>query len=376
VLDTAIARIDDAVIDGAEVDLLTDKGQWMARGIFNGRSRIRVRLYGWQPDQPLDDAFWRMRLQRAIRLRQQLGNVEIDTGAARLVYSEADELSGLIVDRFGPHLVVQVNALGMVQRLPQINGILRELLEPRSITVRTEPATQRKEGIEGPVGCEWGEPPESIVFIEEHGIRFGVELSTGHKTGFYLDQRENRRHVAKYVRQRHVLDVCCYSGGFALSTAILGGAAHVLGIDISEHAITLARANAERNGATHAQFQVGDMFTSLEHLAAAGQRFGAVILDPPKFVRGKSGVNQALRAYHRLNRLAVDLLEPEGILVTCSCSGNVARDQFAEMLFGVASKTHRTLQILESHGAAPDHPVSINCPASSYLKCFICRVLT
>jgi 23S rRNA (cytosine1962-C5)-methyltransferase len=168
--------------------------------------------------------------------------------------------------------------------------------------------------------------------------------------------------------------MCCYTGGFSLAAAVLGGAAEVTGVDSSEHALTLARANAELNAVTNAKFESGDVFDSLQQRVAEKQKYDAIVLDPPKFVRGKAGIEPALRAYHRINQLAVELLEPEGILVTCSCSGNVGREDFADMLFGVAQKTKRDIQILETRGASADHPTSVLCPETQYLKCFICRV--
>lgn len=373
VLDTAIARVQGNPPDGAEVDLLSDNGKWIARGLLNSRSRIRVRLYSWTAGEALDDAFWRRRLAAALRLRQSLG-YDDPAGAARLVFSEADGLSGLIVDRVGPHLVVQPTALAMAQRLEQLVPILVELVQPASITLRTDTGTTKLEGLELEPGHLWGQTPDPVVFIQEHGIRYGVEVLSGQKTGFYLDQRENRRVAAGYLRGRRVLDICCYTGGFSLAASILGGAQEVLGIDTSEHAVTLARANAELNGVRNVRFETGDCFRTLEERGRAGERYGAIILDPPKFARGRRGVEDALRAYHRLNLLAVQLLEPDGILVSCSCSGSVTPDDFMAMLFGVALKSGRELQVLEQRGAAPDHPLSVTCLENQYLKCFICRV--
>lgn len=373
VLDSAIERVEGEAADGGEVDLLNERGQWIARGLYNSHSRIRVRLYSWQPDQHLDEAFLRTRLDAAIRLRTLIG-YDNPRGAARLVFSEADGLSGLIVDRFGAHLVVQPTSLAMAQRMMLIAKLLGELLHPAGIVVRTDEATLRKEGAEIQAGVFSGKPPDDVLFIEEHGVRYGVQLMAGQKTGFYLDQRENRLAAAKYMAGRHVLDMCCYTGGFGLAAALHGKASEVTGVDSSEHALTMARANAQLNGLANIHFEQADVFEWLEQRVSAGQKFGAVVLDPPKFVRGKAGIEQALRAYHRINALAVELLEPEGILVTCSCSGNVSRDDFFDMLFGVAQKTRRDIQIVEQHGAAPDHPASVLCPETQYLKCFICRV--
>ncbi len=212
------------------------------------------------------------------------------------------------------------------------------------------------------------------MFIEEHGIRYGVELTGGQKTGFFLDQRENRRAAAAYVRGRRVLDLFCYSGGFSLAAHVLGQARQVLGIDSSERAIALAQANAALNGMDNVAFEEGDCFKRLEQLIAAGERFGLVVLDPPKFARNREAVPEALRAYHHLNRLAVQVLEPSGTLVTCSCSGHVSREDFLFMLADVAQRTDRNIQILDQRGAAPDHPVAATCLESEYLKCCIARV--
>lgn len=372
VFDTAVARIEGACEDGDVVDVVSDTHRFLARGILNRRSHLRVRLYTWNPQEPLDDALWRSRIEQAGQWRSRLG-YDDPQGAARLVFSEADGLSGLIVDRYGPHLVVQVNALAVSVRLERIVALLAECWQPHSVTVRCEAGIAKAEGCTPPQGVVRGDVPAGPVFIVEHGLRYGIDLLTGQKTGFYLDQRENRRAAAAYLRGRRVLDLFCFSGGFSLAAARLGGAHEVLGIDSSERAVALAQANAELNGITNVRFQPEDCFHALDRLREAGQRFDAVILDPPKFTRTRQSVNDALRAYHRINRGAVDLLEPDGILVTCSCSGSVSREDFQDMLAGVAQKSGRAIQILEQRGAAPDHPVSPLCPENEYLKCFICR---
>lgn len=373
VLDTAVDRIEGDAPDGAVVDLLAENGFWIARGLLNRHSRIRVRLYTWQKEEALDAAFWRRRLAAAIGLREQIGYRD-PHGAARLVFSESDGLSGLIVDRFAQHLVVQPTALAMSQRIEEIVPLLVELTHPSSIVVRAEPGMAKLEGFELAPAVPYGHAPEDIIFIEEHGLRYGVQLLHGQKTGFYLDQRENRLSAAPYFRGRSVLDVCCYTGGFALAALKLGGAEKVLGIDTSSHAVTLARANAQLNGLPNSQFETGDCFDAMAEMGQKREKFGGIVLDPPKFARGKRGVDAALRAYHKLNQSAVELLEPGGILVTCSCSGGVTSEDFQSMLLGVAMKTKRDIQILERRGASPDHPVTVTCAENEYLKCFICRV--
>ncbi|MGA7702105.1 MAG: class I SAM-dependent rRNA methyltransferase [Thermoguttaceae bacterium] len=391
VLDSAIDRVEGDPADGDVVDLLGDKGKFIARGIFNSRSRIRVRLYTWDADTPLDDAFWRRRIAAALELRSQLG-YDDPQGGTRLIFSEGDGLSGLIVDRYADYLAVQVTAQAMAVRLPQIVPMLVEMLHPRGIMLRTERGVSRTEGIElrdGPWGTvpafasaktglspsPCGQPPDGPLLIVDNGLKYEVDLAEGQKTGFYLDQRENRVAAAGYLRDRRVLDMFCYSGGFALAASALGHAREVLGVDTSERAVTLAQANAQRNRLENVRFQQGDGFETLESLLAASERFGGVILDPPKFARSRGAVDEALRAYHWLNRLGVSLLEPGGILVTCSCSGRVTREDFLYMLVGVAQQTRREIQILDQRGASPDHPVSAACLESEYLKCFICRVV-
>jgi len=373
VLYSAVDRVKGSPADGDVVDLMSDKGKFIARGAFNGRSRIRVRLYTWRAEETLDEAFWRRRVESAVRLRAALG-YDDPQGAARLVFSEGDGLSGLIVDRYAGYLVVQVTALAMAVRLPQIVAVLADLVRPQGIMVRTDQAVSRAEGLELPHGCPWGSAPQGPVIIAGGGLRYQVDLSDGQKTGFYLDQRENRGAAAGYFRGRRVLDAFCYTGGFGLAASALGGARDVLGIDSSHKAIEMARANAELNGLANVRFDAADSFEALAARRTAGERFGGVVLDPPKFAGSRRTVQEALRAYHWLNRLGVELLEPGGILVTCSCSGHVSRDDFVSMLLGVAQQTGRDLQILQHRGASPDHPVMVTCPESEYLKCVICRV--
>jgi 23S rRNA (cytosine1962-C5)-methyltransferase len=424
VLDSAVERVEPTSIagehlaetDGAVVDLVNDRGKFIARGFYNANSRIRVRLLTWNEGEALDEAFFRRKIAAAIELRRRIGYagqgrldgtsgapaasiaasgsaeaVEIcnpslpaplpqgergeqSDSACRLIFSEADGLSGLVVDRYGDYLVIQPTSLAMAQRLEMIVAILHELLQPRAVVLRAEKSMAQLEGAQIAEGHVWGELPEGPIAIREHGLLYEVDLHVGQKTGFYLDQRENRRVAASYLQDRRVLDMFCYTGGFAMTAAKLGGAREVLGIDGSKKAIAQAQRNTELNGLTNVSFDVGDGFQTLDSLLARGERFGAVILDPPKFARGKSGVNQALMAYHRLNRAAVELLEPGGILITCSCTGSVSREDFLLMLSGVAQKSGRDVRVLEQRGAAPDHPVSATCLETEYLKCLICEV--
>lgn len=372
VLASAVDRLEGSPTDGQVVDLLTHTGHFVARGIWNSKSRIRVRLYTWRPEEALDEPFWHRRFEEAMKLRELLGYTD-PAGAARVVYSEADGLSGLIVDRYEAYVVVQITAAAMVGRLPLLVDWLRGRLKPKGILLRCEAATLRAEGINLEEKTLWGQTPTEPVEIQEHGIRYLVDLLQGQKTGFYLDQRDNRQAAAQYCRGRRVLDMFCYTGGFALAAAA-AGAETVLGIDESQKAIALAQQNALLNGFPNVRFEQGDCFKTMERLLTENQRFGCVVLDPPRFARSRRSVARALRAYHWLNRLGVELLEPGGILITCSCSGHVRREMFLEMLMGVSEKSARPIQILQQRGAAPDHPVLATCRETDYLKCFICRV--
>jgi 23S rRNA (cytosine1962-C5)-methyltransferase len=373
VLDSAVLRVEGSPADGAVVDLATHDGTFVARGLWNAASRLRVRLYAFDPAVRLDDALWRARLEAAVGLRRTLG-LDDRAGAARLVNSEGDDLSGLIVDRYGDFLAVQVTALAMAQRLETIADQLVDIVGPRGILLRgAERGLSKLEGLQLPDRVIRGAAPSGPIFVAEHGLKFGVDLTAGQKTGYYLDQRDNRHAAARYARGRRVLDMFCYSGGFAVAAAVVGGARSVLAVDSSAKAATLAKANADLNGAANVTVETADAFEKLDALRAAGERFGMVVLDPPKFARSRAALDDALRAYHRINRVALDMLDPGGILVTCSCSGSVSREDFLQMLGGVAQRARRPLQILECRGAAPDHPVSASCLEGEYLKCVIAR---
>lgn len=374
VLDSAVASVEGTPADGDVVDLVTHDGKFVARGLWNSQSRLRVRLYAFDPGVKLDADLWHSRIASAVALRTQLG-LDDPAGAARLVNSEGDDLSGLIVDRYGEWLAVQVTALAVAERLDTICDSLEKLVAPRGILLRgAERGLAKLEGLALADRLVRGQAPAGPIFVHEHGLKFGVDLAEGQKTGYYLDQRDNRQAAARHARGRRVLDMFCYSGGFAVACAVSGAARSVLAVDTSAKAAALARANAEINGAANVTVEAVDAFEKLDALAAAGERFGMIVLDPPKFARSRSTADDALRAYHRINRVAVGLLEPGGVLVTCSCSGSVSRDDFLQMLAGVAQRTGRPLQLLECRGAAADHPVSASCLEGEYLKCVIARV--
>lgn len=370
----AVADVEGNPADGVEVDLVSHADNWIARGLYNSRSKIRVRLYSWQPGQSLDRDFFRERLASAVRLRRDLLGLDRPGGACRLVFSEGDGLSGLTVDRYDRWLTVQFTALGLAERRDQIADLLMEMTGADGIYLRTERGIGRLEGVElhdGPL--RGGDPPVPIT-VEEGGLRYLVNLAEGQKTGFYLDQRENRQAAARYAARRTVLDAFCYTGGFALHAARAGAAA-IEGVDSSAAAIGLARENAAINGLAAVQFTQAEVFDHLAALVAEGRRFGMIVLDPPKFARARHAVPEALRGYRRLQSLALRLLEPDGILVTCCCTGLITMEMLEELLAQVAAEEGRDVQILERHGQPADHPVAASCLESNYLKCLIARVL-
>jgi 23S rRNA (cytosine1962-C5)-methyltransferase len=368
----AIAAVEGTPADGGEVELFSHTGNFVARGLYNGRSKIRVRLYTWDADTPLDRTFFRARLEDAIHLRRLLG-LDGEGRACRLVFSEGDGLSGCTVDRYDRWLALQFTSLGLARRRDLLVELLVELLQPAGVYQRTERGIGQLEGLEARDGLVWGEAPPGSIEIEEGGVRFLVNLAEGQKTGFYLDQRDNRQAAAPLAHGRRVLDAFCYTGGFGLHAARAGATA-VLGVDQSEPALQLARANAQLNGLDNLTLVQGDVFDELDALAGRGERFGVVVLDPPKFARARHAVEEALRGYRRLQSLALRLLEPHGFLVTCCCSGLITMAMLEDLLAQLAAEAKRAVQVLQRRGPAPDHPVSVSCLESHYLKCLIAHV--
>lgn len=371
----AIAAVDESAHAGAEVAVHAAEGQFVARGLFNPLSNIRVRLYSWQAETPLDRDLWADRLDAAIELRRQLFGDRPEWRACRLVFSEADGLSGLIVDRFGDYLLIQWTSRALAQREPEFVSLLQERLQPAGVWRRTEKGIRELEGLDRSDERVAGSEPPRPLFIEEHGLQYGVDVVAGQKTGWYFDQRDNRAAAAKHLRGR-VLDMFCYTGGFGIAALRLGQAEQVMAVDSSETALQLARNNAEMNQvADRVQCEHSASVPAMERRLASSERFDGIVLDPPKMARTRGGLGRALKGYRTLNRLAVNLLRPGGILVTCSCSGLVQRSEFEQMLAQVSNETHRRIQVLEARGQAADHPFSVHCLENDYLKCFICRVV-
>ena len=295
-------------------------------------------------------------------------------GACRLINSEGDHFSGLVVDRFGRWLSVQASSLGLSQRLEEILDILMDETACLGIIQRQDKEMARLEGIDPFEGlCRGQSPPERLQF-QEHGLTIGVNLVEGQKTGYYLDQRDNRLAAAALAKDRSVLDAFTYAGGFAMRAAF-AGARSVIAVDQSQNALEMATANSQANGlADIISFKKAEVFEDLSERVESGEQFGLVIVDPPKFARGKNRVEEALRGYRRLFTLAFRLTEEDGRIVLCSCTGSVTKDMLLDLISQVAAEERKDARIIRAAGAAPDHPVATSCPESDYLKCFILAV--
>ncbi len=373
VFDTSIERVQGDPEPGAEVTVVSSDRKFIARGLFNPGSTIRVRLYRWD-DGPLDGAFWIQRIEASLRLRRDLLHFDRVGSACRLVFSEGDGLSGLTVDQYDRWLIAQFTSLALYQRRELILRLLGDLTGVEGILARTERGIASREGLGAGEETVVGSVPVDAIEVVENGLKYRVDLRSGQKTGFYLDQRDNRRSVATYCRGKRVLDLFCFTGAFSMEALKNGGAVESLGVDSSVPAIERARDHAAINGVERARFESGDVLKVLERLRSEGQRFEVVICDPPKYAPQAKDVEHALKAYLRLNLAALDVLAPDGILATCSCSGSVGRELFVDLIGQVAEQSGRPVQILEQRGQAPDHPISASCLETEYLKCLICRV--
>jgi len=363
--------------DGSIVEVYDAGHNWLARGYINRQSQITIRLLTWQRGDVVDRAFWRRRLERCISARQTLASDPTIT-AYRLVHAESDYLPGLIVDRYDKFLVLQFLTLGMDRRRKEIVQLLANLLEPAGIYERSDVDVREKEGLEPRTGLLWGDEPPYQIEIVENGHRFLVNAREGHKTGFYLDQRENRARLTQFCDNpgSEVLDAFAFSGAFSVYAAA-GGASRLTLVDSSSPALDLARQNlalSRRIRAQETEYVEGDVFSVLRAYRAEERHFDVIILDPPKFAHTRREVERASRAYKDINLLAFQLLRPGGVLFTSSCSGRVSADLFQKIVFGALADTDRKGQIIGRLTQGADHPVALTFPEGEYLKGLICRV--
>jgi 23S rRNA (cytosine1962-C5)-methyltransferase len=372
----AIQRIDGDVEEGGIADVVSASGEFLARGYVNRRSQIVARLLTWDEDEAIDEAFWRSRLERAIRARSS------EDSACRYINAESDGLPGLVVDRYGAWLIVQVLTLG-IERIKNelVNWLVGWLVDARGVYERSDVDVREKEGLPQATGVLHGEEPPDEIEIAEPGpggrsLRFLVDVKRGHKTGFYLDQRDNRRKVAAYCQDAEVLNLFSYTGGFAVH-ALAAGARSIVNVDSSADALALAKRNVALNGcaARDEDFVEADVFSLLRKYRAEGRTFDVIMADPPKFVHAVGQIDKAARAYKDLNLVAMQILRPGGTLATFSCSGLVSPDLFQKIVFGASVDAGRDAQIVEKLSQAGDHPILLSFPEAEYLKGLVCRVL-
>ena len=370
VYDNEIDWIDDICTDGGIVDVLDSRMQFVARGYFNCRSKIAVRVLTRDESEVIDRDFFRRRVETAWKFRQSLGF----SNACRVVFGESDGLPGLTVDKFGDYLSFQTVSLGIEQWKQDIIEILVELFHPKGIYERNDVPVRAKEGLEQITGCVYGEVPP-LTTIREHDAAMLVDIAHGQKTGHFLDQQENRGRIAPYCPDRTVLDLCCHTGGFSIHAALYG-AASVESVDVSEEALQMVLDNAKANGvADKITTTCGNVFDIVRSYSDDGKQYGLVICDPPAFAKSRKALEGAYRGYKELNLRSMKLVEPGGFLVSCSCSQFMTPELFLKMLREAAADCGRQARLLEVLMQSRDHPATINAEQSHYLKGYILQIV-
>lgn len=367
----AIMKKDARVESGGVVDVYSADHQFLGSGVYNEKTSIAVRMLTFQP-MPVDGIFFWDRIRRAWELRQALFPGP-ETTAYRLCFSEGDFLPGLIVDRYGDGLVIQILTLGLDRFRDTLLEVLAVMHKPAFIYERSEGPARREEGLEDSVGLRYGVLPETGIEVLECGVQFRVDVAGGQKTGFFLDQRDNRTLVRKLAEGGDVLNCFGYTGGFAVCAA-MGGAGRTVTVESSGPALEMAQANFALNGIPPERhlFLKKDVF---QYLREEEDLFDLVVLDPPAFAKKQSALNAAYRGYKDINLHAIRRVSPGGRFLTCSCSHFLEPDMFQKILFGAAVDAGREVQILQRLSQPADHPVNVFHPESEYLKAFLCRVL-
>lgn len=370
----AIDKLDGKPQNGELVTAFNSENEFIAYGVYNENSRVAVRLLEWHPDRKVDEMWWRNRVQRAVALRAHLLNDKNNT--ARLIFAEADFLPGLIVDKYGDYLSIQVHSSGVENVKDIIIDELVKLIEPKGIYERSDLKSRGHEGLLDANGLLYGGLPPQFVEIIENGIRYQVNIIEGQKSGFYCDQRENRMLTASYAKGKRVLDCFCYSGGFTLN-AFKAGAASVVSVDSSALAIDTLVKNVMNNGFDanqHSAIQ-SDVNKFLRELGKQQEKFDLIILDPPKYAPSRSSLEKASRAYKDLNRRGLMLLESGGLLATFSCSGAMDIDTFKQVVAWAALDAGREIQFIRQFTQPEDHPIRASFPEGEYLKGLLVRVV-
>ncbi|UCQ12991.1 23S rRNA (cytosine(1962)-C(5))-methyltransferase RlmI [Edwardsiella tarda] len=371
----AVARIEGNAASGETLDICDHQGKWLAHAAYSPQSQIRARVWSFNRDERIDQAFFERRLQQAQRWRDWLAERDDLTGY-RLIAGESDGMPGITIDRFQNTLVLQLLSAGAEYQRATLLAALHTCYPQCAIYDRSDVAVRKKEGLpltQGPIS---GELPPDLLPIREHGMQILVDIKGGHKTGFYLDQRDSRLAARRFARDAHVLNCFSYTGAFAIS-ALMGGCTQVTSVDTSQAALDIARQNVELNGLdlARAEFLRDDVFQLLRRYRDEGKTFDLIVMDPPKFVENKSQLAGACRGYKDINMLALQLLRPGGVLLTFSCSGLMPTDLFQKILADAAVDAGRDIQFIEQYRQAADHPVIASYPEGLYLKGFACRVM-
>ena len=374
VFSRAVAEVAGQAGVGETVELRGPDGTSFGWAAYSPASQIRARVWSFEPSERVDGSFLRTRLARAVGARAALLTAPEREGC-RLVNAESDGLPGVVVDRYGPWLVCQLQSAGADRWRGELVSILAELVPCAGVYERSDADVRSKEGLETRVGPAWGADPPELVEIREHDLRFLVDVRGGHKTGFYLDQVDNRRRVADHCAGAELLNCFAYTGAFSMA-ALAAGAARVTEVESSAAALALGRAHVTLNGLDGSRLEQveGNAFAVLRGFRDRGRQFDMVVLDPPKFADSKARLDGACRGYKDVNLLACKLLRPGGMLFTFSCSGLVSAELFQKVVAGAALDAGRDVQVLERLGQAGDHPTLLSFPEGTYLKGLVCRV--
>jgi 23S rRNA (cytosine1962-C5)-methyltransferase len=359
---------------GDWVSVYDKNGEPVGAGLFNPRAKIPLRVVA-HGEGPIGEDYFDGALRRAVALRRELFKLDLETDAYRLVNSDGDGLSGLTIDRYGEVLLCEVFSLGIAQRLPKWLPLLHELAGTKYARVQVDHDLGSLEGIKPSTFNETNAAAPRSVKIRENGVRYEVDFEDGHKTGFFCDQRDNRKKVAQFAKGARVLDLCCYTGGFSLCAKVLGGAGEVTSVDLDEVSLAQARRNANLNQ-VRLSFVHADAFAYARQMFQNKESWDLVVLDPPKFIftRDAHGNWEGRQKYEDLNQLSIGLVKPGGIFVTCSCSGLLSLEDFEQHVIKAAHRLGRRLQFLDRTGPGPDHPVFSNCLESRYLKVLWARL--
>lgn len=370
----ALEKIMGKPENGDVVKVLSANNDFLAYGYFNNQSRVAVRLLEWDENQQIDENWYAAKINQAIASRAHLNTK--DTNAYRLVFSEADFLPGLIVDQYADFLSVQILSTGIEKAKPIIISLLVKTLQPKGIFDRSDATARTHEGITAENGLLWGEAPAAFIAVKENGITYHINIAEGQKSGFYCDQRDNRKLLASYAEGKTVLDCFSYSGGFTLN-ALAEGAKSVTSVDSSALAIETLKQNIALNkfDKKKANAIQSDVNKQLRAFREEGKKFDIVILDPPKYAPSRSALDRAARAYKDLNRLGLLLLESGGLLATFSCSGAVDIETFKQIIAWAALDAGKEVQVIRQFSQPEDHPVRLSFPEGEYLKGLLVRVL-